>query len=99
MLPLGQPQWLALNEWGKHPPNESGAETNMGDGDNRWWRWLRGGDPLEQGLPAKNDNAINLINRAAQFAGKPRSHIEVRCCKLRTVLLMGQTIAKMQTNR
>jgi hypothetical protein len=47
MLPLGQPQWLALNDWAKHPLNESGAETNMGDGDNRWGRWLRGGDPLE----------------------------------------------------
>jgi hypothetical protein len=76
MLPLGQPQWLALNEWAKHPLNESGAETNMGDGDNRWGRWLRGGDPLEQGLPTKNDDAIYLINRTARFAGKPHSHIE-----------------------
>ena len=29
---------------------------------------------LEPGLPAMNDNAVYLINRATQFAGKPRSN-------------------------
>ena len=28
----------------------------------------------EQGLPAMNDNAVQLLNRSAAIAGKPCSH-------------------------
>jgi len=30
--------------------------------------------PLERGLPAKNDNAVDPFNRGAWFAGKSRSN-------------------------
>jgi hypothetical protein len=35
---------------------------------------LVAGDPLEQGLPAKNDNSVHLMYRVEPFAGKPRSN-------------------------
>ena len=36
---------------------------------------------LERSLPAKNDNAVYLINRSVCIAGKHRSHRGTRCCR------------------
>jgi hypothetical protein len=36
---------------------------------------------LERGLPAKNDNAVYLINRSVCIAGKHRSHRGLRAAR------------------